>query len=112
VSNNRKSRDDYNETIRCADCGSETGPFVTDTDDDDIICQDCLMALPSEEELLFAQALESSRNWEQASNRNGLILLQCAHCCEVVHTFGENEWVDATTVLEADEEHECEEEEG
>jgi hypothetical protein len=110
----RKTALDF-ESIRCADCGKEEGPFYIDTDDNETLCLDCLLELPTQERKDFEEALEKSEHWELHHQRNGKVTLRCVECCEV-HEDGpwdddDDGYVAMEAILSADEPHECVEEE-
>jgi ribosomal protein S27E len=111
----KKTESDF-EQMRCAECGGESGTFYIDTDDNEVLCLDCVMNLPSDARSDFERALEESTNWEQQPNRNGLLLLRCVHCHEMAdEDFGREDddgaLYAATEFLEKDEDHQCDEEE-
>jgi ribosomal protein S27E len=113
VSNNRKAREDYDEPVRCADCGTETGPFVMDTADHDIICTDCLIALKGEYEVLYDQANDNAVNlYGEVSGDGHWLSVRCVNCAEEVDYFNlwndeDTAYMEAAALLEADKEHQC-----
>jgi hypothetical protein len=77
-----KTESDFRPLI-CDDCGKEEGPFYIDTDDNETLCLDCVLALPSEERRDFEEALGKSEHWELYRQGNGRVTLRCVECCEV-----------------------------
>jgi hypothetical protein len=109
-----KTESDFRPLI-CDDCGKEEGPFYIDTDDNETLCLDCVLALPSEERRDFEEALGKSEYWELHRQRNGKVTLRCVECCEV---HGDGPWDEdddgyaaMEAILSADEPHECVEDE-
>jgi hypothetical protein len=103
---NRKTREDYDCPVMCAECGTESGSFYRDTDDNDIICLDCLMNRPTQDEADFNEAKEKAVNLT-ADERNGHYWISCAHCGELIDHFREDDLYGATELLEEDKEHDC-----
>jgi hypothetical protein len=112
----QKTESDF-EQIRCHECGKESGTFYLDTDDNETLCMDCVMNLPSLERIEFDRALEASRNWDLYRLPTGKVTLECVHCREnhpdlgYGHEDDDDFLIEMTDILEKDEEHECEEEE-
>jgi hypothetical protein len=105
------TREDFEE-VACDECGRTEGTFYfaeSDNERTEHLCLDCLMNTPTQAEVDFKEALESSSNWELGSpGRDSRIRLVCVHCGEEAdESWREDDRELATEFLQEDKEHLC-----